>query len=90
MRTLVLDEDSWKALSTAAEQALSRRTMNVAAGPLLRARDALTVALPEDRAVHEVALFLEREYEWPEIGYRDWCSVALDALTVLGRGANEG
>lgn len=85
MRALVLDDVTWMALVDATSQALSGRTLSVSAAPLLRAREALTDALPDERAVHEIALFLDNEYEWPEIGYRDWCSVALDALTVLER-----
>lgn len=85
MRALVLDDDAWAALHTAVAQARTQRGPKTSAGPLLRAHEALSAALPEDRAVHEIALFLDTEYEWPEIGYRDWCSVALDALTVLER-----
>jgi hypothetical protein len=90
VRVVVLDEASWVAVHAAVSTAIDKRVMNVSAAPLLSARDALNDALPEDRAVHEIAAFLDREYEWPEVGYRDWCSVALDALTALEKGGADG
>lgn len=86
MRVIVLDDEAWAALRASASETLSRRLpLSAGDGPLLRGIDALAAGLPEDRAVHEIARFLETEYEWPEVGYRDWCSVAGDVLTTLER-----